>query len=357
MARNAKREMIETNGEYRMPLLIISVVGVVICSCLLFLLHCESPGLSKPGWRYALYPILSSILPIFVYRTLSHLFPGSGFEKTARLAFLSSVCFGILLAFYRALRAEGLVDLPGLTLHIFSSFAGILAITWHVTGLIEVNSPPTARVRNVVIEKHRFLVGRFGHESLVKRGFDISLSLTGLILSFPLWVLLSLAIWLEDPGPLLFAKVCVTRGGDGFKQLKFRSMIKEAEKKTGPVSATELDPRMIRIGRLMRKTAMDELPQLLNILRGNMSFVGPRPQRTTLVHGYLEQMPDYALRHSLRPGLTGLAQVYGHYYVTPRQKLRYDLIYIKKQRFCLDLKLMFLSLWTSFRGKWISMTK
>ena len=349
--------MIETNGEHRMPLLIISVVGVAICSCLLFLLHCESPGLSKPGWRYALYPILSFILPILVYRTLSHLFPGSGFEKTARLAFLSSVCFGILLAFYRALRAEGQVDLPGLTLHIFTSFAGILAITWHVTGLIEVNSPPTARVRNVVIEKHRFLVGRFGHESLVKRGFDISLSLTGLILSFPLWVVASLAIWLEDPGPLLFAKVCVTRGGKGFAQLKFRSMVKEAEKKTGPVLSANTDPRITHSGKLMRKTAMDELPQLLNILRGNMSFVGPRPQRTVLVHTYLEEMPHYALRHAQRPGLTGLAQVYGNYYVSPRRKLRYDLIYVRKQSLCLDLKLILLSFWISFRGKWVSMGK
>jgi lipopolysaccharide/colanic/teichoic acid biosynthesis glycosyltransferase len=349
--------MIETNDEHRMPLLTISVAGVVICFCLLFLLHCGSPGLIKPVWRYALYPTLSFIFSIFIYRALSQLFPDSGFEKTARLAFLSTVCFGILLAFYQALRAGGQVDFPGLALHILSSFAGILAITWHITGLVEVNSSATARVRNVIIEKHRFLVGGVGHESLVKRGFDISLSLAALILSFPLWVLLSLAIWLEDPGPLLFAKICVTKGGNCFKQLKFRSMIKEAEKKTGPVLATEVDPRMIRIGMLMRKTAMDELPQLLNILKGNMSFVGPRPQRTTLVHEYLEQMPNYALRHSLRPGLTGLAQVYGHYYVTPRQKLRYDLIYIDKQSFCLDLKLIFLSLLISFRGKWISMTK
>jgi len=349
--------MIGIHQEHKVPYLSIWVAGGVICLCLLFLLNLEPLGSGNPWWRYALHLILSVFLPIFVFRTLAYRSRGATFERDARLAFLLSVTLGILPGLFRAFAFAQAVDLPAPTLTVAGSFAGMLAVTWQTTGLVELNAPPSASVRDAVMEKHRPFVDTRSARSLMKRAFDISLSLIGLVLSFPLWVVASLAIWLEDPGPLLFAKVCVTRGGKGFAQLKFRSMVKEAEKKTGPVLSANTDPRITHIGKLMRKTAMDELPQLLNILRGNMSFVGPRPQRTVLVHTYLEEMPHYALRHAQRPGLTGLAQVYGNYYVSPRRKLRYDLIYVRKQSLCLDLKLILLSFWISFRGKWVSMGK
>jgi lipopolysaccharide/colanic/teichoic acid biosynthesis glycosyltransferase len=349
--------MIETNDDHRMPLLTISVAGVVICFCLLFLFKSESPGFSKPGLRYGFYPMILFMVSILVYRTLAYRSRGATFERNVRLAFLLSVFLGILAALYRAFASSLAVDFLALPLNITGSFVGMLAITLQTTGLVELNSPPSAFARTAIIEKHRLLLDKRLRGSLIKRAFDISFSLIGLILSFPLWVLLSLAIWLEDPGPLLFAKVCVTKGGDGFKQLKFRSMVKEAEKKTGPILATQMDPRITRIGKLMRKTALDELPQLFNILIGNMSFVGPRPQRTILVHGYLEEMPQYGLRHALRPGLTGVAQVYGSYYATPHQKLRYDLIYVRKQSLWLDLMLILLSFWITLRAKWESREK
>jgi lipopolysaccharide/colanic/teichoic acid biosynthesis glycosyltransferase len=349
--------MIGIYREHRMPYLGIWVAGGIICLCLLLLLNLEPLGSGNPWWRYALHLIFSFFLPIFVYRTLAHRSRGASFERDARLAFLLSVTLGILLGVHRAFAFAQALDFLAPTLTVAGSFAGMLAVTWQTTGLVELNVPPSASVRHTVMEKHGLLLDTRSPSSPMKRAFDISLSLIGLALSSPLWVVASLAIWLEDPGPLLFAKVCVTRGGKGFAQLKFRSMVKEAEKKTGPVLAADTDPRITRIGKIMRKTAMDELPQLLNILRGNMSFVGPRPQRTVLVHRYLEEMPHYALRHAQRPGLTGLAQVYGNYYVSPRRKLRYDLIYVRKQTLCLDLKLILLSFWISFRAKWVSMGK
>jgi lipopolysaccharide/colanic/teichoic acid biosynthesis glycosyltransferase len=116
--------------------------------------------------------------------------------------------------------------------------------------------------------------------------------------------------------------------------------------------ASEEDRRVLAVGRILRKTALDELPQLLNILWGKMSFVGPRPQRTVLVHGYLEEMPEYAERHLVLPGLSGLAQVAGDYYLTPRQKLRFDRLYIRYAGLGFDLKLILLAFLITFWYRW-----
>lgn len=196
---------------------------------------------------------------------------------------------------------------------------------------------------------------------MLKRLFDISLSSLGLIGSAPLWVLFSLAIIIEDGWPLFYSQERVGRNGRVFRALKFRSMIRDAEKETGPVQAVENDPRVTRTGRILRKTAMDELPQLINILKGDMSFVGPRSlrPREKEVHGSADEMnieyiPGYRERLAVRPGLTGLAQVYLPTDALRREKFRYDLLYIEKQSFLFDLKLIFLSFWITFRGKWES---
>jgi len=146
--------------------------------------------------------------------------------------------------------------------------------------------------------------------------------------------------------------------------MKFRSMIKDAEKDIGPVQAVENDPRVTKIGRILRATAMDELPQLVNIFKGDMSFVGPRALRPKEkeVHGNpdemnIEDIPGYKERLAVRPGLTGLAQVYLPTDAPRRDKFHYDLLYIENQSFLLDLKLIFLSFWITFRGKWESRKK
>jgi len=195
----------------------------------------------------------------------------------------------------------------------------------------------------------------------LKRPFDIALSSLGLVLSAPLWAVIPLAVWLEDRGRVFYAQERVGRNGRTFKALKFRSMVKDAEKGSGPVQAVANDPRVTRVGRVLRATAMDELPQLINILKGDMSFVGPRALRPNEreVNGGPEAVPiaaipGYGARHAVRPGLTGLAQVYLPGEAPRRKKFRYDLFYIRRRTFWLDLGLIGLSFWITFRGKWES---
>jgi lipopolysaccharide/colanic/teichoic acid biosynthesis glycosyltransferase len=195
----------------------------------------------------------------------------------------------------------------------------------------------------------------------MKRTFDILLSSIGLLLSAPLWAIIMLRIKFEDGGPLFYFQERVGKDGRIFEVIKFRSMFVDAEKKTGPIQATEHDPRVTRIGRILRKTAMDELPQLVNIWKGDMSFVGPRALRPEEkeVRGDsssvdISSIPGYEGRLAVTPGLTGLAQIYLPADALRRNKFRYDLTYIKNRSFCFDLKLVFLSFWITFRGKWES---
>jgi lipopolysaccharide/colanic/teichoic acid biosynthesis glycosyltransferase len=195
----------------------------------------------------------------------------------------------------------------------------------------------------------------------LKRPFDIALASLGILISSPLWLLFGLLIRLQDRGPVFYAQERVGRNGRLFKAFKFRSMIKDAEKGQGPVQAVENDPRVTKIGKILRATAMDELPQLLNIFKGDMSFVGPRALRPNEKevqgdeeNGSIEEIPGYKERHAVRPGLTGLTQVFLPGETPRRKKFRYDLLYIRKRSFWLDLKLMALSFWITFRGKWES---
>jgi lipopolysaccharide/colanic/teichoic acid biosynthesis glycosyltransferase len=192
-----------------------------------------------------------------------------------------------------------------------------------------------------------------------KRILDILLAGTGLAVSAPLSALIALAIKLEDRGPIFYRQDRVGRGGKVFQVLKFRSMVSDAEEAVGPVQASQGDPRVTRIGRLLRSTALDELPQLWNILIGQMSFVGPRALRPgeIEVNGDgqsvpLEAIPGYAERHAVPPGLTGLAQVYAPRDIPRHQKFRYDLLYTRCRTFWLDVRLIAISLWISVRGRW-----
>ena len=196
---------------------------------------------------------------------------------------------------------------------------------------------------------------------MLKRLFDICLSGVGILGSLPLWVAFSLAILFDDGRPVFFRQERVGKNGRIFKALKFRSMIKDAEKESGPVQAVENDPRVTEIGKALRASAMDELPQLWNIFKGDMSFVGPRALRPKEkeVHGNhdeidIEKIPGYYERLKIKPGLTGMAQVYLPTDALRSEKFKYDLMYIQKQSFFLDLKLISLSFWITFRGKWES---
>lgn len=239
-----------------------------------------------------------------------------------------------------------------LTSILGGAFLGGLAATGLQQGLWENNSPPSERVRQEVHQLHRLQIGQPRSTSGPKRWFDVLMALLGLILSFPIWFASIFLIWLEDPGPVLFVKNSVGLGGRNFRQFKFRTMVLGAEDGTGPIRSYEGDERILRCGRLLRKTALDELPQLINILIGEMSFVGPRPQRTVLVREYLAHLPKYAERHQVRPGLAGLAQVAGDYYLTPRQKLRFDRLYIRHHSLAFDLKLILLAFLIAFWFRW-----
>jgi lipopolysaccharide/colanic/teichoic acid biosynthesis glycosyltransferase len=183
----------------------------------------------------------------------------------------------------------------------------------------------------------------------------------GLIASAPLWALIAAAIKLEDGGPVFFPQERVGLGGRVFIALKFRSMIVDAESRSGAVQAADADPRVTRVGRLLRGTAMDELPQLWNIFVGDMSFVGPRPLRPGEIEVRgdgqlipLAAIPGYDVRHGVRPGLTGLTQVYARRDIPRASKFRLDRLYLKRAGFWLDLKLILLSFYITTRGAWES---
>jgi lipopolysaccharide/colanic/teichoic acid biosynthesis glycosyltransferase len=192
-----------------------------------------------------------------------------------------------------------------------------------------------------------------------KRAFDIAVAGTGLLGSLPVWAVIAAAIKLEDGGPIFYTQDRVGEHGRIFRVLKFRSMVPDAEAKVGALQASAGDPRVTRVGRWMRATAADELPQLWNIFRGDMSFVGPRALRPGEievggggVHVRLEDVPGFDERCQVPPGLTGIAQIYAPRDLTRRHKFQYDKLYLRTQSFTLDLRLILLSFWITFRGSW-----
>ncbi|HSE03288.1 MAG TPA: sugar transferase [Methylomirabilota bacterium] len=192
---------------------------------------------------------------------------------------------------------------------------------------------------------------------VLKRAFDLALSGVGLVASAPVWGLIALAVKLQDGGPVFFPQERWGRHQSRFGVLKFRTMIPNAAAVS--VQATENDPRITPVGRILRATALDELPQLLNIWRGDMSFVGPRALPINERQGREadadvpdEKIPGFHERLQVRPGLTGIAQIFAPRDVPRRNKFRYDLLYIRRQSFQLDLRLIALSFWITFRGAW-----
>ena len=186
-------------------------------------------------------------------------------------------------------------------------------------------------------------------QRMVKRLIDVVCSLILIVLVSPFMLITALAVKLYDRGPVLYKQVRCTTGGKEFKILKFRSMRVDAEKDGVARLASQNDSRITPVGKFIRKVRLDELPQLFNILKGDMSFIGPRPERPEIIKQYMEDMPEFAFRMKMKAGLAGYAQVYGKYNTTPYDKLKLDLFYIENYTVWLDLKLMLLTLKILFK--------
>ncbi len=176
-----------------------------------------------------------------------------------------------------------------------------------------------------------------------KRGFDIVLSLIAIVISSPFMIGTAIAIKAYDKGNVLYKQTRLTEGGREFQVFKFRSMIMDAEKDGVARLAQDGDSRITPVGKVIRMLRLDELPQLFNILKGDMSFVGPRPERPEIAEEYEKDMPEFALRLQVKAGLTGYAQVYGKYNTTPYDKVQMDLTYIANQSILEDLRLMLMT--------------
>jgi lipopolysaccharide/colanic/teichoic acid biosynthesis glycosyltransferase len=204
-------------------------------------------------------------------------------------------------------------------------------------------------------------VGNVERRYLVRRGLNLSIALIALVLLFPILILIALLVWITSPGPILYTQVRVgldrrlpedvrqnhrrerNLGGRPFTIYKFRTMRVDAEHQSGAVWAQQDDLRVTSIGRLLRQYRLDELPQLLNVLRGEMNIVGPRPERPTIFAELREHIAEYPLRQRTKPGITGLAQINHHYDRSlddVRTKVRYDLEYIERQSVAEDFRIM-----------------
>ena len=190
-----------------------------------------------------------------------------------------------------------------------------------------------------------------------RRFFDLLFSIPLFVLFLPLWIIIAIAIKLDSPGPVIYSQERVGKYGRVFRIFKFRSMRSDAEKLSGPQLATENDPRITRVGRFLRKTRLDELPQLINVIIGDMSIIGPRPERPYFVEKYKKEIPFYMNRLRVKPGITGLAQVetgYDESIEDVREKLKYDIYYIEHRKSVwLNLKILLKTIWVVFTAQGI----
>ena len=176
--------------------------------------------------------------------------------------------------------------------------------------------------------------------AFIKRTIDILFSSMGLIILSPMLLIVAACIKLYDGGPVFYKQIRLTKGHKEFEIYKFRSMIVDAEK-NGARLAAQNDNRITPIGKVIRATRVDELPQLINILKGDMTLVGPRPERPEIEDVYLKEIPEFGMRLKVKAGLTGYAQVFGKYNTSPEDKLKLDLLYINQRSLLLDFKLIF----------------
>ena len=197
--------------------------------------------------------------------------------------------------------------------------------------IIQFSDLPTFKIDTLFLSREKMII---------KRVFDILVSSIGILLVSPILIFVSIIILLFDGAPVLFKQERATIGNKTFKLIKFRSMVVNAESETGAIWAQENDPRVTNIGRFLRRFWLDELPQLFNVLKGDMSLVGPRPERPIFIKTFSESIPDFNYRLTVKAGVTGLAQVMGKYSTTPENKIKYDLMYIRNASTIFDLKII-----------------
>ncbi|HEM4130163.1 TPA: sugar transferase [Streptococcus suis] len=220
----------------------------------------------------------------------------------------------------------------------------------YLTSTVENSVSINAHLLNIsdesIIQVSPYYLTR--EQAAVKRVMDIVISIIMLVLFSPVIFLTVIALRVESKGPVFYKQERVTLGNRVFQILKFRSMVVDAEEKTGPVLAKKNDSRVTKVGQFIRATRIDEIPQLINVLKGEMSIIGPRPERPNFVDTFSATNPFYHLRHNVRAGITGYAQVYGKYTSNFESKLKFDLLYIKKYSFLLDIKLLLKTILTVF---------
>jgi lipopolysaccharide/colanic/teichoic acid biosynthesis glycosyltransferase len=289
----------------------------------------------------------SLLLSVTMARGLRGMFHWLVPARTYRTAVLASA--GVMALVWCVLYVGHRASLPGPLLTTGGAFMGGVVTTTTAIGFVEDNAPPSPEVREKILAHHNFGNLRYPPQPLFKRTLDVTLASLGLIVTLPLWVVVAFAIWFEDPGPIFFTKNSVGLAGVAFRQLKFRSMRYDAERTTGPIASYADDPRTLRCGKQLRRWHLDQLPELVNVLAGTMSMVGPRPLRTVLVQRYLEELPEFAERHTVRPGIAGIAQI-EKYQMPAAERLRKDRAYIRRMSVGLDLRLLCRAVLTTARG-------
>ena len=196
--------------------------------------------------------------------------------------------------------------------------------------------------------------GRKRRSLRYKRPYDLAVLASAHLALLPVWLVLwlgiPLAIWLEDRGPVFFRQRRTGKNGEEFIFLKFRTMVPDAE--AAGLVTVDADTRVTKVGRVLRRTALDELPQVINILRGDMSFVGPRALPTQMHRDAVKEEPRFSRRSEITPGLTGIAQLYLPRHCSPRRRLGYDLLYIDRASLWLDARLMLRAGWNTITGSW-----
>lgn len=179
------------------------------------------------------------------------------------------------------------------------------------------------------------------YQQVQKRIFDIIFSIIAIVITMPIMVLISIAIKIDSKGKIIYRQQRITKNGKRFTIYKFRTMVENAEKETGPILAKEDDGRITRVGKLLRKTRLDELPQFFNVLKGDMSIVGPRPEREELIKEIIKYVPEYKERENVKAGITCIAHIKGDYYTKPELRIEYDKEYMREWTLRKDIKIIF----------------
>ena len=178
-------------------------------------------------------------------------------------------------------------------------------------------------------------------QKIEKRIFDVIISIIVIIITSPIMILIAIAIKIDSKGPVIYKQKRITKDGKEFTMYKFRTMIDNAEKETGPILAKKKDERITKVGKILRRTRLDELTQFFNVIKGDMSIVGPRPERKELIEKIIKELPEYRIREQVKAGITCIAHIEGDYYTEPKVRLEYDKMYMKDWGIKKDIKIIF----------------